>query len=673
MQLVFRAERETPAVQVQASSLIGPGGATIPASAIELRSVEYVSVERPTDRIGVAAEWPDPLPPLGPLGLWKPRAGRNNPLWITLTVPAGARPGEYRGAITLRGGLQARVPVRLRVRDFALPAQTALRSGFGISPQMIARFHHLTTADQIAREWNLYMEDFARHRLAPYNPMILAPFELGVSGVHWVGGEPVAEGPEPGRSSLKVTDESASQAVAARYSVAIPVRAGSRCQVAWRARSEGGKPYLVSLGQLAANGKWISGHNIDLNREGSAEWRVESADISAEITPDTRSLNLALYGAPYSDAGGQLGTAWYTDLSVRVDGGPNLITNGDFVVSEEPHVEVDWKRFDQEAHRYLDKGFSSYMLALPGLGGGRSPAYSKGEILGYQEGTPSYDRLMREFGEQLQNHLASNGWLSRAYVYWYDEPEIGDYPFVNRGMATLHRYFPRLKRMLTEQVEPSLIGGVDLWCPITPNYTAGPSHARQKQGEEVWWYVCTGPKEPYCTLFIDHPAIDLRMWMWQTWKYGVEGILIWETAWWTSDAQFKDQPQDCWADPMSYTSEGSGEWGNGDGRMLYPPRPGSMGPVIAAPIDSMRWEILGEGVVDWEYFRILSARVAADRVPAHAAARERGKRLLTIPTSICTDMTHFTEDAEHLVRYRNEVANAIEALPSVPGETAGDH
>jgi hypothetical protein len=55
---------------------------------------------------------------------------------------------------------------------------------------------------------------------------------------------------------------------------------------------------------------------------------------------------------------------------------------------------------------------------------------------------------------------------------------------------------------------------------------------RRNAGEEVWWYVCTGPRAPYVGLFIDHPGTEMRVWLWQTWKYGVQGILIWETTWW---------------------------------------------------------------------------------------------------------------------------------------------
>jgi hypothetical protein len=106
---------------------------------------------------------------------------------------------------------------------------------------------------------------------------------------------------------------------------------------------------------------------------------------------------------------------------------------------------------------------------------------------------------------QLQEHLRQRGWLRKAYIYWYDEPEEADYPFVRRVNEQIKRAAPDLTVMLTEQPEPPLIGAVDLWCPLTAFVPLHAIAERRKAGEEVWWYVCTGPRAPYVGLFIDHP------------------------------------------------------------------------------------------------------------------------------------------------------------------------
>ena len=100
--------------------------------------------------------------------------------------------------------------------------------------------------------------------------------------------------------------------------------------------------------------------------------------------------------------------------------------------------------------------------------------------------------------------------------------------------------------MLTEQPEPPLIGVVDLWCPLTAFVPLQAIAERRKAGEEVWWYVCTGPRAPYVGLFIDHPGTEMRVWLWQTWKYGVQGILIWETTWWHNPFAYPYRLQNPW-------------------------------------------------------------------------------------------------------------------------------
>jgi hypothetical protein len=517
LQLVVRPTADTGPLQVSADDLSGPNGARIPRADILIRSVCYVNVRQATDGAGATGEWPDPLAPIG--SQWTPRPGRNNPLWITVTVPAGSPAGDYHGAISLLGRLKRRFPLTLHVWDFALPEKTALRTYLGIGPGDIRRYQNLRTDEQMAKVWDLYMRDFAVHRISPSDPTALGPIGISPS-----------------------------------------------------------------------------------------------------------------------------------------DTSPN-------------DVKLDWTAFDREAKRYLDgHDFNAFRIDFPGLGGGRYPHFDGGSFLGHAGDTPEYDALMASYGRQVEQHLAEHGWLDRAIVYWYDEPNPEDYPIVNKGMHRLHRFAPRLKRIITEGFAPQLFGNVDLWCPITPKFNLTSSMGRQKLGEEVWWYICTGPQAPWAGEFIDHPAIELRMWLWQTWKYRVQGILIWDTTWWTNDSVYPRALQDPWDDAQSYSGPKSTDvWGNGDGRFIYPPNyaPGRdrSKPCLDGPVDSLRLELLSEGVQDWLYFHLLDGLVRDAQRRGHgSAALERAKTLLDIPESICRNMGHYTRDPQDLYRYRVELAHAIESL-----------
>ena len=164
-----------------------------------------------------------------------------------------------------------------------------------------------------------------------------------------------------------------------------------------------------------------------------------------------------------------------------------------------------------------------------------------------------------------------------AFVYWFDEPDPKDYEFVANGMKRLEKYAPGLTRMITEQPSGEFDAHVNVWCPVSHNYDHEAGRGATPAQRTVWWYVCTGPKAPYCTLFIDHPATELRVWHWQTWQRDIVGTLVWTSNYWTSSAAYPDEPQNPYEDPMGYVSGYSTPkgakafWGNGDGRFVYPP------------------------------------------------------------------------------------------------------
>jgi hypothetical protein len=217
------------------------------------------------------------------------------------------------------------------------------------------------------------------------------------------------------------------------------------------------------------------------------------------------------------------------------------------------------------------------------------------------------------------------------------------------------------------------LGHVDIWCGLTPEWTPEKVKARRDAGEAVWWYICTGPKAPYVTEFIDHPGTELRLWPWQSWQYGVSGILVWATTYWSSPLAYPEPDvQDPWADPMSWVS-GYGNpvgywspWGNGDGRFFYPPRRDpndSAVPNLDGPINSTRWENLRDGMEDYEYLWLLSQAVAqAEAGQADAELLRQARALLTVPPQISRDLTHFTTDPRPILDQRDRIATLIERL-----------
>jgi hypothetical protein len=341
-----------------------------------------------------------------------------------------------------------------------------------------------------------------------------------------------------------------------------------------------------------------------------------------------------------------------------------------------PAARVDFTDFDRAMSEAVARyHFTGFRLPVQGMGGGTFHERYPPKIGEFTAQTPEYQAMFSSYVQQLESHLRDQGWLDMAYVYWFDEPAPRDFEFVADGMQRLKTCAPGLRRMLTEEPGDNVLSGlIDIWCPVSFHYDHAEAQQRRARGEIFWWYVCTGPKAPYCTLFIDHPATELRIWHWQAWQRNIVGSLVWQTNYWTSSAAFPEQPQNPYEDPMGYVSGYSTprgvkrHWGNGDGRFLYPPLaaavPGASGdqPVIAGPVSSIRWEMLREGVEDYEYLYLLRQLVNEQRAALDADAVRRYESLLQVPAAITVDLTTFTTDPEPIYRQRRAVAEAIEEL-----------
>lgn len=343
--------------------------------------------------------------------------------------------------------------------------------------------------------------------------------------------------------------------------------------------------------------------------------------------------------------------------------------------SDPPRAQLDFSAFDAAMDRAVRQyHFTDFRLRMDGMGGGTFHERHEPKIGEYGEPTPQYQAMFSSYASQLEGHLKERGWLDMAYVYWFDEPDPKDYQFVRNGMERIKRYAPGIRTMLTEEPNEALAGPVDIWCPVTPNYEHEAAERRRAGGDRFWWYVCTGPKAPYCTLFIDHPATELRVWHWQTWQRKIVGTLVWQSNYWTSTAAFPDKPQNPYEDPMGYVSGYSTPrgvkrfWGNGDGRFIYPPLaaavPGVSGadPVLEPPVSSIRWEMLREGVEDYEFLYLLREKLEARRSALTPEQIRRYEALSEVPASITSDMTTFTTDPTPVYERRAAIAAAIEEL-----------
>lgn len=133
--------------------------------------------------------------------------------------------------------------------------------------------------------------------------------------------------------------------------------------------------------------------------------------------------------------------------------------------------------------------------------------------------------------------------------------------------------------------------------PTISNYQVQKAHDRQlNHGEDVWWYFLYGDRPPLPNpTVLDRAGPEARIIPWLAWLERVDGLAYYSTTAWSPNP---------WADPWPGNA-------NGDEFMLYPPKDVTIAfdPCSKASnrlVPSIRWELLREGMEDYEYLWLLN-------------------------------------------------------------------
>ncbi len=178
-QVVLRPEATWSNLTVAVSDFtLQGGGVAIAGSNVEVCVVEYVPVTTASDTyFCTTGLHPDPLVPLA--APFTAAGGSNQPLWLTIYVPKDVPAGIYDGTITFTGFNQFSVSVQLRVFDFCLPDVTHTRTAYYTSVPIESgssyNWHRPATVAQQRAIWDLYMQNYRKHRVSPYSAHLYSP------------------------------------------------------------------------------------------------------------------------------------------------------------------------------------------------------------------------------------------------------------------------------------------------------------------------------------------------------------------------------------------------------------------------------------------------------------------------------------------------------------------
>ncbi len=601
------------------------GRERIPKENLDLSIVGYIEIKQPTSG-AEAGVYPDPLLPYNPFDV---PLETFQPLWLTVYVPEKVGGGWYEGWLDIKptNAPPTRVKIRLRVFDFVLPTTPSLRTCFLLWDNYLARYH------KIAGKWGWFesppvysnpdalslSSDAPQGRYAlqaPYTLLrwnnITAPFQgtcdentyLSFSYKSNEEGTTFALFGTPQGNKFFTPKEQEKgkwhRVVVRIANCGVPI--GSSFSLQFVHDWEGGKHSFL-IDDIEVYRETKDGKEI-LFKEDFERW------VKDPLYEIARKYRLNMLEHRVSDC--------------------NVASPE--VMVQDGKVEINWEKFDRELEFYLRRGLNGFNINWLRIPGGW------GEV---GEAPPEQMAISREIMRQTEEHLRSKGWAKWGYIYAIDEPSSQYFGRIKEIFSFVKEHAPSLKRLLTfgygatRPWEPGkeglpayadLAGYVDIWVPHSDCFHYPFLRERQKVGDEIWMYVCISAQKPYPNIWaIDYPGIDHRILFWQCFKYDVEGFLYWAITYWEKNP---------WEDPQTYPG------GNGDGSLLYPGEDG--------PINSIRWEIIREGIEDYDYLQLLKGKIG-----------EKAKKELE---GIVEDLTKYTQDGEKLEERRIRIGEMLEKL-----------
>ncbi len=276
----------------------------------------------------------------------------------------------------------------------------------------------------------------------------------------------------------------------------------------------------------------------------------------------------------------------------------------------------------------------------------------------------SGDDEIRAYYEKLSR---KKEWLEKSCFYPIDEPQNPDsYRYIAESAKRLKELFPGYRMCSPFFVDPDMGNGQDgvdyvtglmnLWCPKLFCFDdaakfgnemegydrtfAERMRERREKGEDVWWYVCCDPGEPYANLYINMEGAVSRSIFWQADLYGINGFLYWCCNFW-------DDVEDPWEDMRTVRKDISPVI-FGDGSLVYNGE--KVG--VDGPCPSLRLEAVRAGIDDYEMI------VMARKLGVPAEAVDGAVKL------VARSVTDYTRDDYDIVKARVILGSLIEKAVS---------
>ena len=185
----------------------------------------------------------------------------------------------------------------------------------------------------------------------------------------------------------------------------------------------------------------------------------------------------------------------------------------------------------------------------------------------------------------------------------------------------------------------------------------------QAAGTAVGWYNCGPPPR----ISVGTSPSELRSYYWQAAKYNLDFVARWGVQSWGTEGT---TPNNVWTLRTAHHNS-----------MLYPEHPDKpaytvqgKGWVDVAPLESIRFNLVRDGIEDADYVRVLRATITQAREAGLAAEADRATAILdSIWSEVFPSLNHYHPPYGELMARREQIAQAIlqlkAALTATPSQT----
>ncbi len=200
--------------------------------------------------------------------------------------------------------------------------------------------------------------------------------------------------------------------------------------------------------------------------------------------------------------------------------------------------------------------------------------------------------FITQFLPALKKHLEEKGWLERYMQHIADEPTAKNAESYVTISNYIHEFLPGVKVLDAVLTSKELAGAIDVWVPeldiLHKDYAFYTD--LKKEGKEIWFYTCVGPRGNYANRFIELPLNQTRYLHWINYKYDATGYLHWGLNYWVKDQLNADASRD------------RGRLPAGDNCIIYPG--------YRKLYSSIRFEAMRDGIDDYQLLKMVENKDA---------------------------------------------------------------